>query len=324
MVKEEEHASGSENDRADVVTLLSDRIRGIGARTAEAFYDLGVRNLADLHQYLIERTDEQVVTSLRERGARVFPDSIIEKYDWRGQVEKQAAECKATPVAADRAPDEEPSGSHRASRHDAAFSIFFDYITTEDGASVLQTTVYQENNYGEEAVFTGAETVPWLNWIIKQAKLPLVGEAMAEESDFQGQPGPAEEAPELPLPETPAQKRIEIQSLRTSPIEPSLGQPEKRLRAEVKFRIVGPEAESMTARGAVYRVEVHTLHKETGTPNLVASSHGRLKPNVRAYASRHEFGLPPLGRYDLYAIVLLLPPEEATAYYRGEPIRIVP
>jgi len=320
-----ESGTPSQDERARVVSKLSAEIDGIGPKTAEAFYDLGVRSFADLHRYLTDHTDKEVLAALAERGARVLPNSI-EKYDWRDRVESLAAVTGVTEPSREEAtvvreePAETPASVIPAEQHDAAFTIFFDYVAGEPGEQLLQTTVYEDRDFGDEQTFTGLETDPWVNWILERAGLPVSAEASVG-----GQPAASEvENTEPTEPETPEESRIVIQDLQTSAAKPSSGMPEKRLMAEVRFEIVGANAENLTERRIPFRVEVHTVETESLASNLVSSSRGNLQPQVREYVSRQEFSFPPLGRYDLYAIVLLLPPGRTAAYHKGGPIRIIP
>jgi len=314
-----------QDERASVVSKLSTAIDGIGPKTAEAFYDLDVRSFADLHCYLSNHTDKEVLAALAEHEARVLPNSI-EKYDWRNRAESLAAETSET----ERAPEEttvvqeESAGTPArvvpAEQHDAAFTIFFDYVAAESGEQSLQTTVYEGWDFGDEQTFIGAETDPWVDWIVERARLPI-----HTEGDVASQPPASEvEAAESAEAETPEESRVVIRELRTSTAKPSSGMPEKRLMAEVRFQIIGAEAETLTRSRIPFRVEVHTVDTESQASNLVTSSRGNLQPQVHEYVSRQEFPFPSLGRYDLYAIVLLLPPGGVAAYHKGDPIRIVP
>lgn len=320
-----ESGTPSQDEHANVVSKLSTAIDGIGPKTAEAFYDLDVQSFADLHRYLSSHTDKEVLADLAERGARVLPNSI-EKYDWRDRAESLAAEASEP----DRPPEEttvsrKERAETRASvtpaeQHDAAFTIFFDFVAAEPGEQILQTTVYEDRDFGDEQTFIGVDTDPWVDWILERAGLPIPTEGGV------GAQLPASEAEtaEPAEAEKPEETRVVIQDLQTSAAKPSSGMPEKRLMAEVRFRIVGTDAQKLAEDRIPFRVEVHTVDTESHTASLVTSSRGNLQSEVYDYVSRQEFTFPPLGRYDLYTIVLLLPPGGIAAYYKGDPIRIVP
>jgi hypothetical protein len=203
----------------------------------------------------------------------------------------------------------------------AGFWVSFDYridehgkqVMDEQGRQIWQTHVYDIKSGAEEPL-SGIETAPWVNWVLERAKLPGPAEPISTEIEEAVRPAPMA-APDV---------RIDILEVRLLPLGPSFTVPEKRLRAEVDFRVSGTEAETMAPQQVSFWTQFHTVDLESGAVNPVASDQSQLQPKVSKHTSRVEFPIPDLGRYEVHCIVLLLPPVGRTAFHQGPTFEVVP
>jgi hypothetical protein len=150
---------------------------------------------------------------------------------------------------------------------------------------------------------------------------PLSGEA----EEIPVTPTPTE--PEEPVsPATPDIIQLEILSVRVSQVEPSSGSSryQKKLLAEVRFRISGTDAESITRGNFPFQVSGYTVDLNTNAANPVTLKQETLQNNEFEYSSQYEFPVPKPGRYELHNIVLLLPPYTRMVCYPGPILNIVP
>jgi len=198
----------------------------------------------------------------------------------------------------------------------AAFSVFFEYWEDEQGEKKWQTRVYGEGEkkHGAQKLFPGVESDRWLEWILEQAKLPGAAK-----------PVPAQvEAAAPPIRGARYDAQAEILDVQLSEVRPSPEGQQKRLRAEVHFRVSGPSASKLTADRIPFRLEMHTVDLESRTSSLIAVEGKQLDPQVLEYTSRQEFPIPELGRYELRTDLLLLLPGEMLAYHQGPTFGVVP
>jgi hypothetical protein len=303
------------NERELRISELT-KIDGIARKTAEALYDINIRIYADLIQYLSQHTAEEISETLKERGVN-RPAAFIEKEKWSRQAEELAQQSETAQAPSEEevqfeAKPEEVLESAPSHQHDAAFSLFFDYVADENGMEILQTKIYDEKNYGNEAVFTGAEPIPWLNWLLQRIQryvgleeVPIQFEALAPPADV-----------------TPLGLQVEVLDVQLSEAVPTLPIAKKRLAATVQFQISGCEAETLAKETNSIQIQVHTINLESGEWRLVSSERGHLEPEVYEYTSRQEFPMPETGRYEITSSVLLLPPGGRLACHQGPTFKV--
>jgi hypothetical protein len=308
--------------------MLDREIKGVARKTAEAFYEIGIRGLADLHEYLVEHTDQQVLEALRAQGVTPI-SNWIERYDLRDQARTKALQVSAVQRSSKEvdavAKEAKETPSHAAScqQHDAAFSLLFDYVLGEDGKEVLQTTVYDEKSLGEEKVFEGTDTVPWINWILARAHLPVptVPEPTSAMADTAEPLLETAQPAAIPEPPTPPPARIEILGVN---LKRSPDRTEQILIADVSFGLTGAGTETLVEQEIPFEVIVHLADLPSGPVHLVASERGRFEEQRLEYSSQLTFPIPDLGRYELQCVVLVLPPGEQVAFHTGPTINVVP
>jgi hypothetical protein len=307
------------NDRELIVTRLM-QIDGIAIKTAEALYEIGIRSYDDLIEYLSKETAEEISKALREHNVK-RPPAFIKREDWTAQAIKLSKQNNT----AHKIPDKEPKvtkNSDKASRitdsieHYAEFTVFFEFMTDEDGDQVLKTTVYDEKNFGKEKIFMGIDTAPWVNWIIGRAQLPVTKTIDANSveiaTEFETLPTPTLEKPEIEI--------FDIQ-ISEIPVPPDAWK--KKLMVEIRFRVIGSGAETMTEDQIPFRIEVYTVDYQNRISKLVASEQSKLKPQIFYYMNQIEFTMPDIGNYELRTIINLLPPGELIGYFHGPRFKVV-
>jgi len=313
----EKVAASTNGEREFSIDRLT-KIDGIGMKIAEAMYEIGVHSYADLAQYLSQHTAQQISAALKEHGVN-RPPAFVDPARWAKQARAfgELENTVFTPLEEETEPVAKPeeTPSDRDSReHDAMFTVSFD-VTTDGGREpVLRTTVCDRTNGGQEGVFEGSDTAPWINWMLERAHLPVAEERIAAQT----------EAVSSPVPLEPGDAQLEIGDVQLSVMGPNADGPEKRLKAEISFQLSGSDAETLVSQGIPFRIEGYTVDIESGVSEPVVSDQSQLAPEVFEYSSRQEFGIPDVGRYEFYSIVLLLPPGEMAAYHRGPIMRVIP
>ena len=117
--------------------------------------------------------------------------------------------------------------------------------------------------------------------------------------------------------------KLNIEDVEVSELGPNSGTPEKQLQVAVHFRLSGDLAKDLAAKRPEYRLEVYTVETETDDLSLVGSGRGHLGPQLLEYTRRQAFPLPEVGRYQIYCVILLLPPSELVGYKQGPIFNVV-
>ena len=324
--QESEEVSDGRND--DDLTIIN----GIGPSGAEALKKIGIRSFADLARYSSQSLSLELL-----KGADVkISSKKIEQQDWIGQAKALTHSSNLEPPDIDEPQVDEDTESPSSSWHQqAGFSLFFDHSDEVPEKEAWRTRVYHEET-GEETEFLTMDTTTWVNWIMDQAKLPLPEQSNAVDEISETGPTPVQtpqterlQAPapgELSQLESEADDIIdfEIQDVTVSVSKPSTGMPEKRIMVAVDFRLAGADAKYMLAERVPYRVEIHTVNLQSKDLSLVASERSYLRPDVFEYHSLQTFSIPEEGRYELYSLVILLPPVGKMSYFCGPIFKIVP
>lgn len=316
------------DDRERSINELT-QISGIASRTAEAMYDIGIRSYADLIQYLEAHTAQEFSAALKEHGVSRRP-GLIDREMWIKQAEiLERSVTGPDPeykweVQAEKSLKASQLG-HKGTEHDAMFTVSFDSTTNDVGERVLFTTVYNESNGGEEFVFQGMDTSPWVNWILERAGLPIVKASGASESKrLQDSSAGGIKAATPALPDKLHDLRLEIEDVQVSVVNPKLSTSEAQLRAEVRIKLFGSDAERLTRQATAFHIGIYMLNLDDGFPRQIGARKDQFKPHVFEYSQPFEVAMPSVGRYELHSTVHLLPSGELKAYYQGPVVRITP
>jgi hypothetical protein len=294
-----------------------EQIKGIGPAFAEALRALGITRIADLLPY----TPDQLAHDLLERaGVKVAADRIVSA-DWLGQAQELTGRTGRQASAAG-APEERAETDRLNWRQQAGFSIFFDYVSENDGKGHWQTRVYHDES-GQQAHFTGVDADNWVAWVLARADLPQAAEASSRSEQA---PEPASWEPALVEGKSSLSASIAAHDvwLDIVDLEVAAGTGGGRLVTRVDFRLAGEHAAELVASGASYQVDVQAVSLTGGSSHFVESELNRLEPDVFTYNVYLELPLPDLGRYELYGTVHLLPPVDLATSRGGPVVRIVP
>ena len=303
------------------------QVKGIGQKTVQALRDCGIGHCADLAGFTPERLADLLKTRIPSISAK-----RIERENWIGQARTLAqgqAEFEPPQIDADETPApsaedqrDRPGTSHHKGlgwRELADFFVSFGFEIDADGAEHLKTKAHHSQS-DTSRTWDGIVSEELIAWMMDQAHLPLPPETEPQAS---GEPATQPSAaPASGMPHYDA--RIEVAGVNVLTIPTPLDCQKVKLAAEVHFRLSGSAAKELASARGPFRVELYTVDLGTGASKSVASAMGQLQPKIIDYASRQEFPVPRLGRYELHAIVRLLPPGDTMACYRGPTINVVP
>jgi len=326
MTRFEKGSASSDDDRELSISKLT-QIIGIARKTAQAMYEIGIHNYADLIEYLDHHTAEEFSAALKAHGVN-RPPGLIDREMWikKAEMLSQLEKITPPPPKAEAEPEEKPKESCREAReHAAVFTVSFDIGKDDSGELVLSITVYNESNGGEEAIFQGTDAAPWVNWILGRANLPFIMKPITPQVEVTKEPPSVEaQAAVQPIPGEQYDVLLEISDPKISVIGPTLSVSEKRLKAALNIKLSGSDAERLTMQGVSFRTEMYTINLNDGFPRHVGSKEDRFKPHVFGYSYQFEVAMPVVGRYELHSLVRLLPSGELKAYHRGPIMRVTP
>jgi extracellular elastinolytic metalloproteinase len=94
-------------------------------------------------------------------------------------------------------------------------------------------------------------------------------------------------------------------AFRALPAPAGNGGAAERVRAEVAFRVVGPDAAEVAAARAPWSAEILAEQPATGQTTVLAAVQGQLAPGRPADRAAADLATPPAGRYRLLGVVSL-------------------
>ena len=318
------------DEPSDTATDLQ-QIKGVGQKTVQALQDLGIGHCADLTGF----TPDSLADLLKAKIPSISPKRI-ERENWLSQartLSQSQAEFEPAQTEADETPapsaedqrDKPITSQHKGLgwRELADFFISFGFEIDADGAEHLKTKAHHSQS-DTPRIWDGIVSKELTTWMMGQAHLPLPPET---EPQATPEPPTHPSSPEFaaPLSGMPQyDARIEVAGVDVLTIPTPLDCQKVKLAAEVHFRLSGSAAKRLASARGPFRVELYAVDLGTGASKSVASAMGQLQPQILDYASRQEFPVPRLGRYELQAIVRLLPPGDGMACHRGPTISVVP
>ena len=305
-------------------------IDDIDPPTAEALARIGIRHAADLAAY----TPATLAKLLREQGGLRVPAKRIESKNWIGQAQARVQPA-AVPTAPARAHAPKAAAAPPVSvpqwHQCAGFTVFFDTLPGEPGATTRQTRIYHDES-GAEALFPGPDPAPWVAW-------------MLERVEPQAQPGPADPAPppapavEAAPPTPPAAPpgaeppdRAPGAALGLSPpaimpitvlnldlLEiPGPGGGTAQLAAEVRFRLTNSTIVIAPSVEASYQIDIRLVDLDTRTAARVAERTGQCQAETTEYTTQVPFPVPPPGHYEIESAIVLQSAGQVQAHYQGQ------
>lgn len=198
-------------------------------------------------------------------------------------------------------------------REIADFFVSFGFAVDPEGEERLRTKAHH-SQADEDGEWEGVVTEELVNWMLRQASLPVPPKLPIAKSQIEPHFASV----------TPPSIQIEALEVQVSESATLLDVRQKKLTAEIHFRVSGPKAEELAARQVPFRIEIYSVNLPSGASTLLASETGQMQPRNLEYALRREFPLPDAGRYELHSIVLVLPPAEMVAFHKGPVFRVIP
>jgi hypothetical protein len=320
-----ENAEDPVNSEREFIIQKLDEIEGIGRKTAEALYENGIRNYADLDQFLRQHTSKEISEALRKRGLRPGP---IDREKWIRSLSNKLEHTPSPLPAEETEPGQEAKevrSGQKKRDHDTEYTLFFDIRTDKDGKPILRTTVYDPKNAGEEKIFEGNEYLPWVNWILERANLPPELDLIVPQKVVSGETQTSQVGIDVPLAAVkPIEAKLAIDDIQISVAEPLEEIPDKRLKAVINFRLSGLDAEALASQSIPYWTEIHIIDLERGIQERFSSEERRLEPHQFDYTNQIEFPFPTVGRYRTLGFVRLRPFGDLSPFHWGPTMRITP
>jgi len=97
----------------------------------------------------------------------------------------------------------------------------------------------------------------------------------------------------------------------------------KFLRSEIDCQVTGAKALSVTTDRVPLCAQIFAIDTTTGEHKMLASQLGHFQPSRTDYRFDIEFEAPPVGRYQLQIVTLLLDVNPKIAFYQGPILRVV-
>lgn len=295
------------------------QIKGIGPAVLKILTEHGLNSCADM----ADCTPTGLAGLLKVRIPSMSAKRI-ERENWIGQAQMCArrqeeqtslkSEADNTNGSPQQAKADDPANATRENwREVADFFVSFGFTIDPQGEEVLKTRVHHSQaDIPEE--WDGIATDKLVNWMLRQANLRLPPEPPAEEIG-------ASASTASP---TPYDAQVEILTFQLSEVPASPGVWEKKLRAQVRLRISGPDAETLARRQTPFQINVYAVDLEDKALAVVAYAGGQLELSKTEYTQHMTFPVPGLGRYELHSIAFTIPPVRLPAVHRGPTLNVLP
>jgi hypothetical protein len=202
----------------------------------------------------------------------------------------------------------------------AAFQVAFDQSLDTDGQPIWQTRAYHEEADGR-TIWPGIAGAALMTWMRERADLPPEIQASNTPIEPVGAP-PVDrqvEAPtvddhgtlQLTIDQLSLEAALAEQQVGSAPIEP-------RLDARISFHLSGVPANKSSC---LIQILAHDLSQNHVA--ILALEGRQLQPELIEYSTALSFEPPPVGEYQIMALVLL--PEQAiSATELGPVLTVVP
>lgn len=308
------------------------QIKGIGPVTAQALYDIGIYRFTDLVSYTSLDRIAGLVEMLESDVKFISKERIIQE-DWHSQAKKLTISLNRKELSKPTVdkflttipkmqehPNQKPSTEEDDIewRELADFFVSFGEEIGSSGEARFKTKVHhsQTDKFDQWYGIAIDQLIKW----------------MMEETNLTPQKVDKEIVEATPLVESFQLKtvdnkthilltdlwvyQIELQTLVNGKLQTGL------VRVDSSFNISGPDAVNLTYERIPFIVEVYIVNTQSNQSELVATERGQLSPEDLKYDIKHEFPVPPHGRYQLYVLGRLLLPTIEAANLQGPIIRV--
>jgi hypothetical protein len=217
-------------------------------------------------------------------------------------------------------------------RERAAFQVAFDQATDAEGQTIWQTRAYHEEADGR-TVWPGIAGAALMTWMRERADLPAEPSAVDQPAqppavELPAEPSAVDQPAEQPAAELRDELFLVIDELA---IETALAEQEvggvaiapDHLDALVRFHLSGVGASLAAASGSACLVQLLAHDLAQNHVAILALEGRQLEPELIEYSSTLSFETPPVGEYEIMALVLL-PDHALSATELGPALNVVP
>ena len=206
----------------------------------------------------------------------------------------------------------------------AAFQVAFDHSVDSDGQPIWQTRAYHEEADGR-TVWPGIAGESLMTWMRERADLPAESHAPSPPAAPEQQP-PADRPVEAPADDHGMlQLTIDQLSLEAALAEQQVGGApmEPRLDARISFHLSGVPAYLATVNESSCLIQILAHDLAQNHVVILALEWQQLQPELSEYSTALSFEPPPVGEYQIMALVLL-PEQAVSATELGPVLTVVP
>lgn len=321
------------------------QIKKIGQSTDRSLHELGLHTFEDLAAL----TPEYLFNLLQAHKAGAVNLARIQREDWLGQAralaqakaqkkpaEESTAKAAAADAAADLNPPAEIPGSRTASSADgrdslpagsdwlemADFFVSFGESISAGGKTQVKTrVVYSQLDRHME--WDGIAMDALAQWMSEQGHLPEANAAQAKAQAAE----PAEPAQTPTAPAEPHENiRLAVSNVWVSQVPPAelpLERARQRwIRVEASVDLLVDDLSSVLEWPDSFALNILLVNMATNGTLFIELPAMPLVPDEMPYAFRHDFPVPPPGRYQLYLLARLPSAEQVMALQEGPIVRV--
>lgn len=308
------------------------QIKGIGELIAQALYELGINDYAELIHFTPEKLSELLKPKVAFISAqRIERDNWLDQAkalveERKAQSNEQPGESKPTAPETEEIVEESiqkiiPERRSGSWREVADFFVSFGYAIDSEGNEQLQTKVHH-SQADQLHQWDGIAVDELIQWMLNRANLPapqetkLEGRVEALPPAEVSKAEPEEESTYLVL------SNLWVSHMKT-PVMAQSNQSQKGLiRVEGNLSVAGQDAYRLSYERIPFVVEMYLVNLQTKQSEIVANYSDQLFPEELSYAIHQDFPIPNTGRYQLFVLARLLPPGAIATHLQGPVIRI--
>ncbi len=208
----------------------------------------------------------------------------------------------------------------------AAFQVAFDHSVDAAGQVIWQTRAYHEEADGR-TIWPGIAGAALMTWMRERADLPAETHALSAPAAPAEQQSPDDRLAAAPAADDHGTVQITIDqlSLEAALAEQQVGGApiEPRLDARVSFHLSGVPAYLAITNESSYLIQILAHDLAQNHVAILALEGQQLQPELIEYSVALSFEPPPVGEYQIMALVLL-PEQAVSATELGPVLTVVP
>jgi len=200
----------------------------------------------------------------------------------------------------------------------AVFQVAFDQALDTDGQPIWQTRAYHEEADGR-TIWPGIAGAALTTWMHERADLPPEIQASNAPIELVGAQAPAADdhnTLQITIDQLSLEAALTEQQVGGAPNEP-------RLDARISFHLSGVPAYPAAANESSYLIQLFAHDPAQNHVAVLALEGQQLQPELLEYHAVLSFETPPVGEYQIMALVLL-PEQAVSATELGPVLTVVP